>query len=458
MFERTGTCFALLLPVLFVLGPSCSTMNDREVATVGENRITVGHVVDVMSSGGYEESEEGAREALNYLIDFQLILLEAKAQGFGDSPEYDVRMKHARDQFLIRKLMEVEVYEKAVPTEEEIRQAYEERGGDREEVRIRHIMASVPLKATAEEEAEKREKLEGLLERIQSGEDFATLAREHSDAPDARRGGDLGFHPREGMDPDFEKAAFDLGVGEVTDVFRTRFGFHIAKMEERRMRVYDDMRDKLAEAMETSRRMTMSKEFMDQVEQRAQMRFEDEGIDRMIALFAEDPTGAVVAEEAPVLAAFMGGEWTGADFMEHFTLLPESLRVVPDDRNELKAAIAGKVTDAILVNEALGYGIDQREDFLEELAHLEEDILVQIFITNRLFEATPGEDQLRAFYEGDRERFPGEFEEERENILSAYRDRMEEGGLENLTEPLREKYSVVIIDENLQYVPRALKG
>jgi hypothetical protein len=458
MFERMKTGLTYALAVLFVLGTSCSTTSDREVATVGENRITVAHVVDVMSSGGYEESEKGAREALEYLIDFQLILLEARAQGLKELPEYDVRMKHARDQLLTRKLMEVEVYEKAIPTEEEIRQVYEERGGDREEVRIRHILVSVPPKATEEEEVEKRKNIEGLLERIRSGEDFATIAREHSDGPSAHRGGDLGFHSREGMDPDFEKAAFDLAVGEVTDIFRTRFGFHIAKMEERRMRLYDDFRDKLAEDMETSRRMTMSKEFMDAVEQRAQMRFDDEGIDRMIALFAEDTSGAMAREEAPILAVYMGGDWTGADFMEFYTLLPESLRVVPDDRNELKAAIAGKVSDAILVNEALGSGIDQREDFLAELAQLEEDILVQMFITHQLFAAEPGEDQLRALYESERERFPGEFEEERENVLGIYRDRMEEGGLENLTEPLREKYSVVIIDDNLQYVPRALRG
>jgi hypothetical protein len=151
MFNRIGVGKRLVLLPLVVLAISCSKNSDKEVAKVGESLITVANVVDVMSSGGYEESEQGAREALEYLIDFQLILMEAGTQGLEDSPEYLDQMKRANNQLLIRKLMEVGVYDKAVATEEDIRMAYEERGGDREEFRVRHILISVPPRATEEE-------------------------------------------------------------------------------------------------------------------------------------------------------------------------------------------------------------------------------------------------------------------------------------------------------------------
>jgi hypothetical protein len=229
-------------------------------------------------------------------------------------------------------------------------------------------------------------------------------------------------------------------------------------MEEQRMRTYDMMRDKLKEQLETSKRLTLAKEFMDDIEQRARLQFVDEGIDHLIELFSKDSTGANVIGEAPVLAIYEGGEWTGLDFMEYYTEMPESLREIPKDRGRTKGIIAGRVSDAILVHEAMKNGIDKLKEYHEELEHLREDVLVQLFITNRLFKALPGEDQLQVLYNENREQFPGDFEEEREDVIGMYRDQMEEGGLENLTEPLKEKYPVVVIEENLRYVPRSLKG
>jgi len=458
MHGRTPNVLGFTLISLIASIFSCSSNQDKEIARVGENIIKVANVVDVMSSGGYEESERGAREALRYLIDFELILLEAREQGLDESEEYDLKMKLARDQLLVRKLIEVEVYDKAKPSEEDLRKAYEERGGDREEIRARHILAKVSPSASESEEAEKRAKIEEALERARAGEDFAKLAREYSEGPSAHQGGDLGFHPRESIDPDFEKVVFELQVGEISEVFRTRYGYHIAKLEERRMRTFDDMKDKLEVSRETSNRLTLSREFMNSVEERANMEAVDEGIDRMIELFENDSTGTKVREEAPVLAVFEGGEWTGVDYMDLYMTMPDSMRVVPKDRGEVKNFIAGRVTDAILVNEARKAGIDRLEDYREELARLEEDVLVQLYITQRLFGAEPDEEELKSMYDGNRDRFPGDFAEERENVVKMYEEEMEEGGLENLTNPLKDKFQVTIIEENLHFIPSLLKG
>jgi peptidyl-prolyl cis-trans isomerase SurA len=86
-----------------------------------------------------------------------------------------------------------------------------------------------------------REKLQGILKRIQDGEDFATLAREYSQDPGtASDGGDLGFFSRNEMNAEFSKVAFSLHKGQVSDIVETelatkdgvQFGFHLIKIEE----------------------------------------------------------------------------------------------------------------------------------------------------------------------------------------------------------------------------------
>ncbi|MFL6207659.1 MAG: peptidylprolyl isomerase [Pyrinomonadaceae bacterium] len=81
-----------------------------------------------------------------------------------------------------------------------------------------------------------RAKTEDLLRRARAGEDFAVLAREYSGDPGSKQnGGDLGWFGRGMMVKPFEDAAFKLKPGEVSDIVETQFGYHIIKLDERRM-------------------------------------------------------------------------------------------------------------------------------------------------------------------------------------------------------------------------------
>ena len=73
--------------------------------------------------------------------------------------------------------------------------------------------------------------------RALAGEDFAELAREVSEGPSAEAGGDLGFAAPEQMVPAFAEAASALDPGEISEVVRTNFGFHVIKVEEKKPEV-----------------------------------------------------------------------------------------------------------------------------------------------------------------------------------------------------------------------------
>ena len=104
-----------------------------------------------------------------------------------------------------------------------------------EEVKASHILIKFnPAKADDAKKAEAKKKLEDVKKRLAKGEDFAKLAKEVSEGPSNKNGGDLGFVRKGQMVKPFEEAVFSMGVGEVSDIVETQFGYHIIKVFEKK--------------------------------------------------------------------------------------------------------------------------------------------------------------------------------------------------------------------------------
>ena len=121
------------------------------------------------------------------------------------------------------------------PTEEEIREYYEANESEfnkGKEVNARHILLRTADDADEETLAGIKAKAEDLLKQLKNGADFAELAKEYSEDPgSAPKGGDLGFFTQGRMVPEFDDAAFALAEGEISDLVKTQFGYHIIKVE-----------------------------------------------------------------------------------------------------------------------------------------------------------------------------------------------------------------------------------
>jgi len=103
----------------------------------------------------------------------------------------------------------------------------------KETVDISHIL--IEVKPGGESESDARERIENLLQRVKDGEDFSNLCRQYSEDPgNASVGGEIGFMQRGDFVPEFEEVAFLLEPGELSDVVKTRFGFHIIQCIDRK--------------------------------------------------------------------------------------------------------------------------------------------------------------------------------------------------------------------------------
>ena len=139
-----------------------------------------------------------------------------------------------RESLVVQKVVESVTPSSPTITTADIKKFYEdnpERFKREEEVNARHILIQVKEDAKEEEKKEAKEKIEKIRKKIEKGEDFAELAGENSDCPSGKRaGGDLGWFKRGQMVPAFEKTAFSLEKGKLSDVVETKFGYHLIEV------------------------------------------------------------------------------------------------------------------------------------------------------------------------------------------------------------------------------------
>ncbi len=128
---------------------------------------------------------------------------------------------------------------KAALTDEAMHKVYDEavkQMANEEEVHARHILVPTEDEAKA------------IDAELKNGADFATLAKEKSKDPGAAEGGDLGYFTKDQMVPEFAEVAFKLDKGQISDPVKTQFGWHIIKVEDKRIKptpTFDEVKAQL---------------------------------------------------------------------------------------------------------------------------------------------------------------------------------------------------------------------
>ncbi len=178
-----------------------------------------------------QDSLAAYREFLERYIDFKLKVKDALDKGLDKDPEVLRELREYRNQLAQPYLVEKEVYDNA------IRDLYEKR---KYEIDASHILVFVAPDAAPADTQKAYQKIQEALRALQSGAPFDSVARQYSEDPSAsQNGGRLGYFTGGMMVHQFEDAVYAAKVGELYGPFRTRFGYHLVKVWDKRPRTPD---------------------------------------------------------------------------------------------------------------------------------------------------------------------------------------------------------------------------
>ena len=139
---------------------------------------------------------------------------------------------------LIQRYVETQVRPKVLVSPEAVKQYYDShptRFKHEAEYKVRTVFVLVPQGSQDTVKEQARKKLDQARARIAGGEDFGKVAGEVSDDPPTKgKGGDMGWVPKGLLIPEFEAVVFALKVGQLSDVFASKFGFHLFKVDAQR--------------------------------------------------------------------------------------------------------------------------------------------------------------------------------------------------------------------------------
>jgi peptidyl-prolyl cis-trans isomerase SurA len=203
--------------------------NDPVLLTIKDKNVLLSEFNAIFKKNNTKDTkvtEESVKEYLDLYIKFKLKVTEAEELGYDTTDAFVKELEGYRKQLIQPYLSDREV------TEGLIKEAYERMKFD---VNASHILFNVGADALPKDTLAAYNKALKAKSRIMKGESFEKIAEEMSSDPSAKENkGSLGYFSALHMVYPFETAAYSLKIGEISDPVRTRFGYHIIKLNDKR--------------------------------------------------------------------------------------------------------------------------------------------------------------------------------------------------------------------------------
>ena len=226
------------------------------ICAVGSDTLFEGDLKYLLLEGnGMVPGLEEKKRYIDRWVTTEILYQEALKRGVASDPRIRARLNELEHQFLADHMLFLALRERIKVTEEEIRRYFKEHEKEyMYEYRVSHILVNT---------LEEAQKVKELLKK----RSFAWVANRYSVDPMARRGGDLGYLTKGNMIPEFEAVVFKMKPGEVSDIVKSDFGYHIINLVGMRKALarvtLDDVREQIMNELLVEKRKKAFSELMD---------------------------------------------------------------------------------------------------------------------------------------------------------------------------------------------------
>lgn len=251
MNKITLSVASIMLATLFT--NSAFALGKNSVAAVNGKNITQKQYQHHLKQRQAQNAQQGKKAApvnrqviLDELINREVLLQEAKKKKLHKDKKVKAQLEQSKNNILIQALIAKSPAAKPI-SDKELKEIYDKQIGsaDPKEYKARHILVKEEAKAKK------------LIEELNDGADFEELAKKESTGPSGKNGGDLGWFSAAQMVPTFSKAAAKLKKGTHSQKpVKTRFGFHIIKLEDSRKRElpkFEDVKNQIKPVIQNKR-------------------------------------------------------------------------------------------------------------------------------------------------------------------------------------------------------------
>lgn len=276
----------VLIAFSLLFGLGLSAQNDPTIMTIDGKKITQSEFLQIYLKNNPDPKYDQASldEYMELFTKFKLKVAEAEALGYDTIPKLVRELDGYKKQLALPYLID------SAKNESLIKEAYDR---TLNEIKASHILIKLPPNASPEDTLKAYNRIMALKKRIENGEDFAMVAmgKDGSEDPSvSNNGGNLGYFTAFQMVYPFEDQAYKTEIGKISEPFRTRFGYHIVKVVDKR---------KARGTIETAHIMvslskTATKDLVDAAESKINEIYEllqkGEKFEDLVAQYSDDPS------------------------------------------------------------------------------------------------------------------------------------------------------------------------
>lgn len=239
------------------------------------------------------DTPQGRKEMLDTMVIRELILQQASKDGLDKGPEIEEKLQDLRKRLVVEAYLKKKVETESNVSDEDLKKFYEE-NKDKfktgEQIKASHILVKTEQEAKT------------ILGLIKAGGSFEELAKKSSVDSSAAKGGDLGWFGKGSMVPAFEKAALALKEGQVSDVVKSDFGYHIIKLTGKRpagIRPLEEVKEQIKGAIMPGKQQEVFQKIKEELKKTAKITIKEDVINDM----GDAKEGATEAGKKPAEAA-----------------------------------------------------------------------------------------------------------------------------------------------------------